>query len=160
MEEELLVELLMKHKLHITTAESCTAGLISSTIVNVANASSVFDMSFVTYANDAKEMLLGVKNKTIKKYGVVSEEVAGEMAKGAAINASADCAVAVSGIAGPSGGSAFKPVGMVCFGFYINGDVFTCTNQFGDIGRNNVRKETCDFAICKMIELIKEKYND
>ena len=158
--EDILVELLMKHNLHITTAESCTAGLISSTIVNVANASSVFDMAFVTYANDAKEMLLGVKNKTIKKYGVVSEEVAEEMAVGAARNACADCAIAVSGIAGPSGGTKEKPVGMVCFGFYLDGDITTCTMQFGDIGRNNVRKETCDFAISKMTSLIKEKYND
>lgn len=158
--EDILVELLIRRKLHITTAESCTAGLISSTIVNVANASSVFDMAFVTYANDAKEMLLGVKNKTIKKYGVVSEEVAREMAIGAARNASADCAIAVSGIAGPTGGSKEKPIGMVCFGFYLGGEVTTFTKQFGDIGRNNVRKETCDFAISKMIGLIKEKYND
>lgn len=158
--EDILVEILMKNKLHITTAESCTAGLISSTIVNVANASSVFDMAFVTYANDAKEMLLGVKSKTIKRYGVVSEEVAREMAEGAARNACAECAIAVSGIAGPTGGSKEKPIGMVCFGFYLDGDITTCTKQFGDIGRNNVRKETCDFAISKMTSLIKEKYND
>lgn len=151
-----LVLLLKENNLHITTAESCTAGLISGRIVDVASASAVFDMAFVTYANDAKEMLLGVKNKTIKKYGVVSEEVAREMAEGAARNASAEVAIAVSGIAGPTGGTATKPVGMVCFGFYILDNVYTYTMQFGDIGRNNVREKTVCFALEKCYELLKE----
>lgn len=160
MNEEELVGLLLKHKLHITTAESCTAGLLSSTIVNVSGASGVLDMAFVVYANSAKEKLINVKSETIKKFGVVSEEVTSEMAKGAAIEASADAAISISGIAGPGGGSARKPVGMVCFGFYLNGEVKTYTMQFKNIGRLNVRLKSTEFAINKMIEIIKEYYND
>lgn len=160
MNEEELVSILMKHNLHITTAESCTAGLISSTIVNVANASSVFDMSFVTYANEAKVKLLGVNDDTIKKYGVVSLEVVEEMARGAALGAKAEIAISVSGIAGPTGGTKNKPIGMVCFGFYILGNVISEVKYFGNIGRNNVRMSTTKYAIDRCIALIKEKYND
>ncbi len=160
MNEEELVGLLLKHKLHITTAESCTAGLLSSTIVNVSGASGVLDMAFVVYANSAKEKLINVKSETIEKFGVVSEEVTSEMAKGAAIEASADAAISISGIAGPGGGSARKPVGMVCFGFYLNGEVKTYTMQFKNIGRLSVRLKSTEFAINKMIEIIKEYYND
>jgi nicotinamide-nucleotide amidase len=160
MNEEELVSILMKHNLHITTAESCTAGLISSTIVNVANASVVFDMAFVTYANEAKVKLLGVNDDNIKKYGVVSLEVAEEMANGAAKCAKAEIAISVSGIAGPTGDTKNKPIGMVCFGFYILGNVISEVKYFGNIGRNNVRMSTTKYAIDRCIALIKEKYND
>ncbi len=160
MNEEELVKLLLKHKLHITTAESCTAGLLSSTIVNVSGASDVFDMAFVVYANRAKEKLINVSHDTIEKYGVVSEEVVYEMAIGAAKEASAEAAISISGVAGPNGGTERKPVGMVCFGFYLNGMINTFTKQFGNIGRENVRLKSTDFAINKMIDIIKEYYND
>ncbi len=160
MNEEELVNILMKHNLHITTAESCTAGMISSTIVNVANASSVFDMAFITYANEAKIKLLGVNSDTIDEHGVVSLEVAEEMARGAAVKAKAEIAISVSGIAGPTGDTNNKPIGMVCFGFNILDNVFSEVKYFGNIGRNNVRSATTKYAIDKCIALIKEKYND
>lgn len=160
MKEEELVKLLLIHKLHITTAESCTAGLLSSTIVNVSGSSSVFDMAFVTYANYAKEKLINVSGDTISKYGVVSEEVVYEMAIGAARKANAEAAISISGVAGPNGGTDRKPVGMVCFGFYLNGIVKTYTMKFGSIGRMNVRSGAVEFAIDKMIEIIKECYHD
>lgn len=160
MVEEELVNILIKHKLRITTAESCTAGLISSTIVNVANASSVFDMAFVTYANRAKVDLIDVNIDTINKFGVVSCQVAEEMAIGAKKKANSQVSIAVSGIAGPTGGTEAKPVGMVCFGFCIDNKIYSETKYFGNIGRNNVREKTKDYALYRVLELIKENYND
>ena len=153
--EEELVDLLIKKNYHISFAESCTGGLCAATLVNVANASKVFDMSFVTYANEAKTNLLGVSEETIKKHGVVSEEVAREMAQGVAEKAKSEIGVGVSGIAGPSGGTAEKPVGMVCFGFCINGKTITATKQFGEIGRNEVRNSSVRFVYQTLINLIK-----
>ncbi len=154
MNEQKLVELLKQKNMHICCAESCTGGMLSSTLVSVVGASDVLDMGFVTYANEAKIKLLSVKNSDIDKYGVVSEVVAGQMARGACDVSGAEVGVGISGIAGP-GGSEFKPEGMVCFGFCINGKVTTYTKQFGAIGRQNVREESCKFSIDTLLELIK-----
>ena len=142
-----LVDKLISLNYKISTAESCTGGLLASSIVEVANASKVFDMSFVTYSNESKIELLGVDSLTISNYGVVSEEVARQMAIGVAVRSKSDVGVGISGIAGPTGATLNKPIGMVCFGFYIDGKVFTETKYFGEIGRNNVRKQSVDFAI-------------
>lgn len=155
MQEE-LVELLIKRNYTITTAESCTGGLISSSIVDVPNASKVFNMAFVVYSNESKINILGVNEKTINKYGVVSCEVVYEMALCAHKKANANISIAVSGIAGPSGNTDTKDIGDVCIGYYINGHVYTELVKFGNIGRDNVRKSTCDYAIKKIIELIRE----
>ena len=120
--EEQLVNKLIEKNWHISCAESCTGGLAASRIVNVANASKVFNASFVTYANEAKIKYLSVSPETIEKYGVVSEEVVLEMANGVAKETGAEVGIAISGIAGPGGGTEKKPVGMVCFGFYVNGE--------------------------------------
>ena len=128
--------------------------MLSSAIVGVVGASDVLDMSFVTYANEAKIKLLSVNPDDIEKYGVVSEAVAGQMARGVCEVSGAEVGVGISGIAGP-GGSDFKPEGMVCFGFCVNGEVITLTEQFGAIGRQNVRQKSCRLAIDKVIELIK-----
>ena len=154
MNEQKLVDLLTQKNMRICCAESCTGGMLTSTLVGVNGASSVIDMGFVTYANEAKIKLLSVKKSDIDKYGVVSEIVAGQMASGACAVSGAEVGVGISGIAGP-GGSEFKPEGMVCFGFCVNGRVTTCTVQFGAIGRQNVREKSCEFAIDKVIELIK-----
>ena len=153
--EEKLVDLLIEKNYHISFAESCTGGLCAATLVNVANASKVFDMSFVTYANEAKTELLGVNEKTIEENGVVSEEVAKEMAEGVAKKAKSEIGVGITGIAGPTGGTAKKPVGMVCFGFYVNGETKTQTMQFGAIGRNQVRKVSVEFVYETLINLLK-----
>lgn len=154
MNEQKLVNLLIEKNMHICCAESCTGGMLSSTLVGVEGASAVIDMGFVTYANGAKIKLLSVNEADIDKYGVVSEIVAGQMARGACEVSGAQVGVGISGIAGP-GGSDFKPEGMVCFGFCVNGTVTTDTVQFGAIGRQNVRQKSCEFAIDKVIELIK-----
>lgn len=139
--------------MHICCAESCTGGMLSSTLVGVSGASDVIDMGLVTYANSAKIKLLSVSEADIDKYGVVSEVVAGQMARGACEISGAEVGVGISGIAGP-GGSDFKPEGMVCFGFCVNGKVITKTVQFGPLGRQNVRQSSCEFAIDTLLELI------
>ena len=115
MEKE-IVSLLKKNQMTVTTAESCTGGLIASRIVNVSGASEVFMEGYITYANASKEKILGVKHETIEEYGVVSSETAKEMAEGAKRVAEADVAISVTGIAGPSGGTKEKPVGLVYIG--------------------------------------------
>jgi cinA-like protein len=117
--EEEVVRILLEKNLTLTTAESCTGGLIGAAIVNVSGASGCFNEGYITYANEAKVRLLGVKEESISKYGVVSDTVVKEMAEGALKSASADIAVAVSGIAGPLGGSPNKPVGTVFIGLCI-----------------------------------------
>ena len=153
--EERVVARLIERGQHISFAESCTAGLCAARLVNVANASRVFDASFVTYANEAKIKYLGVSADTIAKYGVVSEEVAREMAVGVARVNGAEIGVGVSGIAGPSGGTPRKPIGMVCFGFSTPDGVVTATKQFGDLGRQAVRAAACDFVFETLVTLLK-----
>ncbi len=151
-----LVTLLADRGWHISLAESCTGGKAAAGIVDVASASAVFDASFVTYANEAKIKYLGVSPQSIEQYGVVSETVAGDMARGTADANHAEVGVGISGIAGPSGGTAKKPVGMVCFGFYVNGKTITKTVQFGNVGRNTVRQASVDFVYDTLIELLTE----
>ena len=154
--EEQVVEKLIEKNFHISFAESCTGGMCCGTIVNVTNASKVLDVSFVTYANEAKMKFLGVKADTILSNGVVSEEVAYEMAQGVANVANSEVGVGITGIAGPGGATEKKPVGMVCFGFCINGQTVTYTKKFGEIGRNQVRKSSVEFVLQTLLELLNE----
>ena len=119
--EEEVVALLAAGHLKVTTAESCTGGLIAGTLVNVAGASDVLDEGDVTYSNEAKERLVHVSHRTLETFGAVSEETAREMARGAAEAAGADAALSATGIAGPGGGTEEKPVGLVYIGCYLNG---------------------------------------
>lgn len=141
-----VVNKLIERNYHISFAESCTGGMACAALVSVADASKVLDVSFVTYANEAKIQYLGVDEATIEEHGVVSEEVACQMAKGVAKEAGSEVGVGITGVAGPGGGTKDKPVGMVCFGFCINGEVVTYTKQFGEIGRNEVRKKSVAFV--------------
>ena len=152
--EEQVVNKLIDRGFRISFAESCTGGLCCGTLVNVSNASKVLDMSFVTYANEAKVELINVNPETIDAYGVVSEEVAGEMCKGVAEKANSEVGVGVTGVAGPTGGTAKKPVGMVCFGVYVNGEVQTYTMQFGNLGRNVVRAKSVEFVFNTLNDLL------
>ena len=154
--EEQVVNKLIEKNYHISFAESCTGGLCCGTLVNVSNASKVLDMSFVTYANEAKTELINVSEDTIERCGVVSEEVAGEMCFGVAKRAGSEVGVGVTGVAGPTGGTDKKPVGMVCFGFYINSEIKTYTKYFGDIGRNNVRESSVKFVFNTLNDLLEK----
>ena len=152
--EEKLVNRLIEKGYHIACAESCTGGLIAASIVNVANASRVLDVSFVTYANEAKTKYLGVSPDTIAQYDVVSEQVVAEMAAGVAKQAGCEIGVATSGVAGPSGGTEEIPVGTVCFGFYVNGSVTTATMHFPALSRNEVRTKSTEYAIHHLLTLL------
>ncbi len=131
----------------ISTAESCTGGLLSAALTEIAGSSDVFERGFVTYSNDAKMALLGVSEHSLKSHGAVSEAVAGEMAAGALARAPVQIALSITGIAGP-GGSEHKPEGRVCFGLATQGgDVQTVTQEFGALGRTNVRRAALVFAL-------------
>ena len=119
-----VVQLLNREKMKLSTAESCTGGLISSEITAVSGSSDVFGFGFVTYANEAKNKLIGVPAETLSAYGAVSEQTACAMAKGAKEVSGADIAVAVTGIAGPTGGTPDKPVGTVYIGLATKSGVF------------------------------------
>lgn len=149
-----VVNKLIEKGWHISFAESCTGGLAAAALVSVADASRVLDVSFVTYANDAKVKYLGVSEDSIEEFGVVSEEVAEQMAAGAAEEAGSEIGIGITGIAGPDGGTPEKPVGMVCFGFSINDTVHTFTKQFGNIGRNEVRQKSVEFVYATLLELL------
>ena len=125
----------------ITTAESCTGGMISSAIVNVPGASDVLNEAYVTYANEAKMRLLGVKAETLESLGAVSDRTAREMAEGVLKAANADCSIAVTGIAGPDGGTPEKPVGTVFAGFAIGSRTWVREYHFTG-SRQEVREKT------------------
>lgn len=141
-----VVDKLIKNKMTISFAESCTGGLCCGRLVDIPDASKVLNASVVTYANEAKIKYVGVSPASIEAHGVVSEEVAGEMAFGVARANEANVGVGISGVAGPTGGTAKKPVGMVCFGLSVNGEVTTYTQYFGEIGRNEVRQKSIEFV--------------
>lgn len=142
--------------LRIATAESCTGGMISAALTDVAGSSDVFDAGFVTYSNAAKQRLLGVSCETLDAVGAVSEDVAREMAEGALARSDADLAVSVTGIAGP-GGSEFKPEGRVCFGLAVRGKATaTETVEFGALGRAAVRQATVAHALAQIRRAIRE----
>jgi len=139
--------------LHITTAESCTGGLIAAAITDIPGSSAVFDRGFVTYSNAAKIGMLGVDAASLDAQGAVSETVVYEMADGAAKAAQADIAVSVSGIAGP-GGSDHKPEGRVCFGLHKKGATVTETVDFGSLGRTQVRKAATQHALALILRAL------
>ncbi|MDX1676438.1 nicotinamide-nucleotide amidohydrolase family protein [Arsukibacterium sp.] len=145
--------LLLRKKWFVTTAESCTGGGIAYYLTAVAGSSAYLDRTFVTYSNKAKQQLLGVRSATLLQFGAVSDETVKEMAAGAAVAANAQLAIAVSGIAGPGGGSASKPVGTVWFSFWLNGELSSELQHFsGD--RGQVRQQAIDYALKRCILLL------
>ncbi len=128
--EEVVGQLLTEKKLKLAVAESCTGGLIGHRITNVAGSSEYFEGAFVTYSNELKTNILGVREETLKRHGAVSEECVREMAAGAIEKSGADVAIATSGVAGPGGGSAEHPVGTVCIGLVAKGVTASRRYQF------------------------------
>lgn len=155
--EEAVVKLLSKKGLSIATVESCTGGLLSGTIVNAAGASEVFNGGYVTYSNKLKKKVLGVKKSSLEKYGAVSKQVAGEMAKGALKEAKADIAVSTTGIAGPGGGSDEKPVGLVYIGCAVNGKVYVEKHLFSG-NRSKVRQSAVVTALSMIRKYVLLEY--
>ena len=153
-----VARLLEQKKLHVTTAESCTGGLIAGALVNVPGISKWFGEGYVTYSNEAKERLLGVSHETLETYGAVSEQTAREMAEGAAKAADADVSVVSTGIAGPDGGTAQKPVGLVYIGCFCKGMVRVERHLFvGD--RAQVRTQSVQAALL-LLKMMLEKADE
>ncbi len=142
-------QLLLARQQTVTTAESCTGGGISFALTEVSGSSSWFERAFVTYSNEAKHQMVNVDWATLEKYGAVSEAVVLEMAKGALDVAKSDWAIAVSGIAGPSGGSEEKPVGTVCFAWATASQHWVETCVF-DGNRHEIRQKTIEYALIKL----------
>jgi len=145
-EVQQLSELLISNDLTISVAESCTGGSLSRVLTSIPGASSYFDCGYITYSNQSKVDMLGVDIQKIKTFGAVSEEVALEMVIGVASKSQSDFAVSITGVAGPTGGTPEKPVGMVCFGFSYEGKTSTNTQLFsGD--RSNVVSQSVSYAL-------------
>ncbi len=163
--EQIAIQLQLRGLL-LVTAESCTGGMIAAACTDLAGSSRWFDRGFITYSNDAKTQLLGVSPSMIRRHGAVSQQVAGAMAAGAMQSVGAamagksypagltgHVAVAVTGVAGPGGGSADKPVGTVCFGFFVDGVLTTSTQHFSG-ERARVRTQTVAFALSELLALL------
>ena len=149
--EEKIVNKLLEKNYTITTAESCTGGLLAGRILNVSGASGVYNEGHITYSNEAKERLLGVSHETLVKYGAVSEQTAKEMAEGAAKAAQAEIGLSTTGIAGPSGGTPEKPVGLIYVGCYIDGETYVKECRF-----QGNREENRNAAVEAVLELLYE----
>ena len=154
---ESLVTMLSEAGKTVTTAESCTGGWIAKAITDIPGSSSAFAYGIVSYSNGAKESLLGVKNPTLEKNGAVSAAVVTEMAEGALHLSGADMAVAVSGVAGPDGGSEEKPVGSVCFAWAVrkgSGMSADSESQVFDGNRNEVRVQSVAHALRGLLDRV------
>jgi len=147
-----LLDAARARNIRIVTAESCTGGLIAALLTEIPGSSDVVERGFVTYSNEAKEEALGVPATLLRKYGAVSNHVARAMADGALRHARAQLAIAVTGIAGPGGGSAEKPVGLVYIALADGHNISTHEFRFGDIGRGQVRLKT----VAEAIRLLRE----
>ena len=149
----LVANLLLSKKLKLAAAESCTGGMISAACTDLAGSSAWFERGFVTYSNEAKTELLGVETSLLERFGAVSEPVVRAMVVGALNHSHAQVAVAVTGVAGPTGGSAEKPVGTVWFGFAVPGQVVTEVKHF-DGDRGQVRTATVQHVFARLVELL------
>lgn len=155
--EEQLITLLKEQKRSITTVESCTGGKVAARLVSVAGASEVFFQGLITYANEAKQRLAGVSSETLARYGAVSPETAKEMVRGANRIYGTDVALSVTGIAGPDGGTAEKPVGLVYIGCAV-GDAVTVKrlNLTGD--RESIRNQSADAVLQMTLECLQGRW--
>ena len=151
-----LGQLLIERKLFFTSAESCTGGWVGQSVTGVPGSSMWYGAGFITYSNIAKMNILGVQKETLNNFGAVSEEVVKEMVKGALNKSGAQIGVAISGIAGPSGGSEERPIGTVCIAWLLEGKEIVSSTEHFSGNRNEVRCATVDCALYNSIRLIKE----
>jgi nicotinamide-nucleotide amidase len=144
----ILVGTRLKEKgLLLATAESCTGGWVAQVVTSVSGSSEWFDRGFVTYSNEAKREMIGVHAETLDYHGAVSEETAREMATGALAASRAQIAVAITGVAGPTGGTAQKPVGMVCFAWAVRGGAVDATTKHFAGDREAVRRQSVELGL-------------
>ncbi len=151
---EHLLDICKHKKLTVATAESCTGGLVAGAMSAISGSSSVLDRGFVTYSNRAKEQMLGVSPTILDAFGAVSRQCAEEMAKGALVHAGVDLTVSITGIAGPTGATPGKPVGLVHFAAASRGgQLIAHEAQYGDVGRSQVRRLSLLQALTMLCEL-------
>ncbi len=153
---EQLATLLLKTTSMLVTAESCTGGGLAEILTRVPGSSAWFERGFVSYSNAAKQDLLGVPLETLQQFGAVSEETAHAMAKGAVENSQADYGVAITGIAGPDGGTSDKPVGTICLAWYKRGAGGASTRVCFTGDRLKIREQSCLFALQGLIDMLQQ----
>lgn len=153
MKESRLLQLLQERNWSISTAESCTGGLVAGLLCDISGISAYFEEGYITYSESAKIRNLDVSEQTLLEHGVVSCEVAQEMAQGAARRANANCAVSTTGIAGPGGGTPENPVGTVCFAWYIDGKTYS-EKGFFEGNRMEIRMQAASYALKKLCNYI------
>ncbi len=151
---ERLARLLLARGMMVTVAESCTGGGIAQAMTNTPGSSKWFERGFVSYSNNSKKELLGVSEDTLVTFGAVSEQTAGEMATGALDNSHAQISVAVTGIAGPDGGTNEKPVGLVCFGWSIKDEPTKTASMVFQGDRNTIQQQSIRMAIQGLLDLL------
>ena len=148
-------ELLFERKLRLAAAESCTGGWVAMALTGIPGSSSWFDRGYVTYSNASKIQMLGVQPRTLDTEGAVSEQTVAEMTQGALGKSGVDVALAISGIAGPGGGTAEKPVGTVCFAWQRQGEEAIVSRQRFDGDRQQVRRQAVVHALTQLLELVR-----
>ena len=155
MTAEKIVDLLKKKNLKISAAESCTGGLLAKTFTDISGVSDVFELGCVVYSNRMKHSLLKVNNETLDKYGAVSSQTAGELSRGICRLANSDIGVGITGIAGPTGGTLEKPVGLVYFSIYTKWDNKTYEQKLLLKGsRSEIRTQTVENVLIKLNEIL------
>lgn len=150
-----VIETLVKHGMTIATAESCTGGLVAGALTSISGSSEAVYGGFVTYANEAKTAMIGVPEATLAEHGAVSEQTARAMAEGALAKSGAYIALSVTGIAGPTGGSVEKPVGLVYIGCATARDTYYQEERFGDLGRDGIREATIIAALKMVLDIVR-----
>ena len=149
-----LASALLKKQWHLSTAESCTGGLVAATITELAGSSEWFERGYVTYSNSAKSEDVNVSQELIAQHGAVSDQVARAMVIGAKQSSNSDIALSITGIAGPTGGSVEKPVGTVCFAWILaNNAIYSETKLFSG-NRQDIRAQACEFSLKRLLELL------
>jgi nicotinamide-nucleotide amidase len=150
----IMAKTLLAKKWRLSTAESCTGGLVSASITALAGSSEWFERGYITYSNQAKSEDIDVSQNLIEQYGAVSDQVARAMALGAKQNSGSDIALSITGIAGPTGGSPEKPVGTVCFAWVLTNDQMISETKHFEGDRQQIRQQACDFSLRKLLSLV------
>jgi nicotinamide-nucleotide amidase len=149
-----LARVLIKNHWHLSTAESCTGGMVAASITELAGSSEWFERGYVTYSNKSKSEDIDVSQNLIEQHGAVSDQVARAMALGAKQNSGSDLSLSITGIAGPSGGSPEKPIGTVCFAWVLANDQIVSETKHFEGNRQQIRQQACDFSLRKLLSLV------
>ncbi len=149
-----LARVLIKNHWHLSTAESCTGGMVAASITELAGSSEWFDCGYVTYSNQSKSEDIDVSQNLMEQHGAVSDQVARAMALGAKQNSGSDLSLSITGIAGPTGGSPEKPIGTVCFAWALANDQIVSETKHFEGNRQQIRQQACDFSLRKLLSLV------